>query len=123
MKFFLLVAAASGFLSVALGAFGAHALKDKLDAYHLGVFQTGVQYQFLHAIALLAISLWGLRGAPDGLRGVCIAFTAGTLIFSGSLYLLAFTGVKMWGAVTPLGGLSFLVGWALLFWTAWKINP
>ena len=113
-KFCLLLASFLGFLSVALGAFGAHALKARLDEYHLGVFQTGVQYQFFHAFALALTGLLLLRGDHPLLRAAGWAFATGVVIFSGSLYLLALTKVKTWGAVTPLGGLSFLVGWFLL---------
>lgn len=97
------------FLSVALGAFAAHALKDKLDAYHLGVFQTGVQYQFFHALAICLVSLM-----PRPSRPAFFAFAIGTFFFSGSLYALALTGVKLFGAITPLGGVSFLIGWGAL---------
>jgi uncharacterized membrane protein YgdD (TMEM256/DUF423 family) len=116
---FLLAATASGFLSVALGAFAAHGLKNTLDSYALGVFHTGVQYQFFHALALLALALW-LKQSDTGLlktAGYC--FIVGTVLFSGSLYILALSGVKLWGAVTPFGGIAFLIGWGCLFAAAW----
>jgi uncharacterized membrane protein YgdD (TMEM256/DUF423 family) len=116
---FLLAASASGFLSVALGAFAAHGLKNSLDAYSLGVFHTGVQYQFFHALALLAIALWLRQSDLASLRAAGLCFIVGTVIFSGSLYALALSGVKLWGAVTPLGGIGFLAGWACCFWAAW----
>lgn len=103
----------SAFLSVALGAFAAHALKDRLDAYHLGVFQTGVHYQFFHALAICLVSLM-----PNPSRSAFYAFAIGTFFFSGSLYALALTGVKVFGAITPLGGVSFLVGWGILVGSA-----
>ncbi len=106
--------AVGGFLAVALGAFGAHFLKTRLDAYSLSVFKTGVDYQMYHSLALGFVALWMSRSPSSLLSNAGIAFIVGMFIFSGSLYLLAFTGVKMWGAVTPLGGLSFLVGWVLL---------
>ncbi|MGF9906346.1 MULTISPECIES: DUF423 domain-containing protein [Brevibacillus] len=121
MKLFLMLGSISGFLSVALGAFGAHALKEKLDAYSLGIFHTGVTYQTTHALALVLVALL-LKWYPDssGLVWAGWCFTAGTLIFSGSLYTLAMTGIKVLGAITPIGGVLFLAGWALLAIHAWK---
>jgi uncharacterized membrane protein YgdD (TMEM256/DUF423 family) len=110
---FGVLGAAFGFLGVALGAFGAHALKAKLTPDMLAVFETGVKYQMYHALALLAVHL--LRGQSGG--GLTVAgwfFSAGILLFSGSLYILAFTGVRAWAAVTPVGGLCLLAGWAIL---------
>ncbi|TQK74280.1 uncharacterized membrane protein YgdD (TMEM256/DUF423 family) [Brevibacillus sp. AG162] len=121
MKLFLMLGSISGFLSVAFGAFGAHALKEKLDAYSLGIFHTGVTYQTTHALALVLVALL-LKWYPDssGLVWAGWCFTAGTLIFSGSLYTLALTGIKVLGAITPIGGVLFLAGWALLAIHAWK---
>ncbi|ATF11721.1 DUF423 domain-containing protein [Brevibacillus sp. HB1.2] len=121
MKLFLMLGSISGFLSVALGAFGAHALKEKLDEYSLGIFHTGVTYQTTHALALVLVALL-LKWYPDssGLVWAGWCFTAGTLIFSGSLYTLAMTGIKVLGAITPIGGVLFLAGWALLAIHAWK---
>ena len=99
-------------LGVALGAFGAHGLRDALDARALGWWQTGVDYQMWHAVALVAIAC--LRGVRAGLPAVLIA--AGTIVFSGSLYLMAITGARWLGMVTPLGGLAMIAGWALLAW-------
>ena len=97
---------------VALGAFGAHALKSALTPDLLANFETGVRYQMYHGLGLLALALLpGQRRAPAFLL-------AGTVIFSGSLYLLAFTGTKWWGAVTPVGGVLQLVGWGLAAWDA-----
>jgi uncharacterized membrane protein YgdD (TMEM256/DUF423 family) len=115
--------AAFGFVGVLLGAFGAHALKTRLDAPLLEVWQTAVAYQFYHALALLAVGLL-LRTAPSALlqaAGVC--FAAGILLFSGSLYALCLSGLRGLGAITPLGGLLFLAGWASLFWAAWRQGP
>lgn len=112
--------AVAGFLSVALGAFAAHALKDKLDSYSLGVFRTAVEYQFYHAIALLFVGLWLDRADIPAVRWAGYWFLAGIVIFSGSLYMLTFTKVKVWGAVTPIGGLSFLGGWILLAVSAFR---
>jgi len=114
MRLFLFISSVSGFFSVALGAFAAHALKKHLDDYFLGVFKTGVEYQFFHsfALALAAILLGKVDLAAFRWSGYC--FAGGIVIFSGSLYLLSLTQVRAWGAVTPIGGVLFLVGWALL---------
>ena len=108
----------AGFLVVALGAFGAHALKARLSPEMLAVFETGVRYQMYHVFALVAAA-WGHARWPG--RAFAAAgwlFIAGIVIFSGSLYLLAFTGVRTLGAITPLGGLAFLAGWLCLAWGA-----
>lgn len=114
----ILFSAIFGFTSVGLGAFGAHALKEKLDTYSMGVFQTGVQYQTMHALALLGLGiLLSVLPALAQEKAAQIAgysFVVGILVFSGSLYALAFTGVKVLGAITPIGGVLFLVGWASL---------
>lgn len=102
--------AISGLVAVAAGAFGAHALQE-LPPRYLAVFRTGAEYQMYHALALLAAAGLG-RGRWTSVAGGC--FLAGTIIFSGSLYVLALTQVDRWGAVTPIGGALFLVGWASL---------
>ena len=111
---FLLLGALFGFLGVALGAFGAHALRGRLSPEMLAVFETGVRYQMYHTLALLITGL--VMARIDGwlfhVAGWC--FVAGILIFSGSLYALALTGVTVLGAITPIGGLAFLAGWACL---------
>lgn len=96
------------FLAVVLGAFGAHALKNRLTPDMLAVFETGVRYQVYHALALLLLA--SLRGPEKA----AWCFTAGIIVFSGSLYALALTGTRKWGAVTPIGGLLFLAGWLIL---------
>lgn len=113
-KTFLLIGALAGFLGVALGAFGAHGLRARLSPEMLAVFETGVRYQMYHALAIVAVGLMmpRLGGWLVQLAGWC--FAAGIVLFSGSLYLLAVTGVTALGAVTPIGGLLFLVGWACL---------
>ena len=103
-----------GFLGVAAGAFGAHALRSRLSPELLAVFETGARYQMYHALALLAVALAAARAPSQALRAAGWLFTAGILVFSGSLYLLALTGVRAWGAVTPIGGLCFLAGWIAL---------
>jgi uncharacterized membrane protein YgdD (TMEM256/DUF423 family) len=108
----------SGLVAVAAGAFGAHALKSRLPPDLLTSFEIGIRYQMYHALAILAAALayarWG--AAPFLWSGWL--FTAGTVVFSGSLYVLALSGARWWGAVTPLGGLCFLAGWSLLVWGA-----
>ena len=112
---FLLVAAILGFLGVALGAFGAHGLRNRLAPDMLAVFEIGVRYQMYHVFALLAVAAAvGHFGPVRLLMLAGWAFIAGTLIFSGSLYALALTGTGMFGAITPVGGLGFLIGWACL---------
>jgi uncharacterized membrane protein YgdD (TMEM256/DUF423 family) len=112
---FLALGAVSGFIAVAAGAFGAHALKTRLTPELLTVFETAARYQMYHALALLAVALGGARATPSPLwTWSGWLFIAGTLLFSGSLYVLALTGVRWLGAITPLGGLAFLGGWALL---------
>ncbi len=98
-----------------LGAFGAHALRTRLDPELLAVYRTGVEYQFTHALALLAIALLLRSAAPAPLLNAAAwCFALGVLLFSGSLYALALSGLRLLGAVTPIGGLLFLAGWALL---------
>ena len=101
-------------LAVAAGAFGAHGLKDRLDANALGIFETGARYHMYHALALVLCGIIATKGATTA--GWILQ--AGIVIFSGSLYALALTGVKGLGAITPIGGLAFLVGWAYLAWTS-----
>ena len=115
---FLSIAAFSGFLAVALGAFGAHALKDRLDAYASGIYQTAVLYQFIHTLALLACAILLLHSQSASLITAAYAFIIGIVLFSGSLYTLSLTGIKKLGAVTPIGGLAFLIGWGALFYAA-----
>lgn len=114
-KCFLSVSSLLGFLAVALGAFGAHALKQKFNEYQMSIFTTGVQYQFYHALALGIVGVLLLKNSEATLlKSAGYAFGFGVAVFSGSLYLLAFTQVKWLGAITPIGGVGFLVGWALM---------
>ena len=99
---------------VAAGAFGAHGLKSILDESALATFETGVRYQMYHAFGLLMVSLLAARFGPGLMSVIGWLFVAGILLFSGSLYLLALTDLRFFGAITPLGGLCFLAGWALL---------
>lgn len=124
-RLILVIGSASGFLTVALGAFAAHGLKQQLSPEHLDIFRTGVDYQGLHTLALLFTGLFALQNnqPSPGLPGLAAwAFTLGICLFSGSLYLLAITGVRWLGMLTPLGGIAFLIGWACLAIATWKIN-
>lgn len=111
----LMAAAVSGLLAVVLGAFGAHGLKAHLAEDLLAVYQTGVQYHFYHTFALL-MTAWVMMKAPTlkAFRWSAVLFGAGTVIFSGSLYVLAITGIRWLGAITPIGGLMLIAAWAAL---------
>lgn len=114
-KTLLLIAALSGMLAVALGAFGAHGLKGRLTLELMSVYQTAVQYHFYHTFALLIVGVLLLQ-YPD-LQWLKISgylFVVGLLVFSGSLYILALTGIKWLGAITPLGGLALIAGWVTM---------
>jgi uncharacterized membrane protein YgdD (TMEM256/DUF423 family) len=115
---FLLLGAVAGFLGVAFGAFGAHALRTRLTPDMLDVFETGVRYQMYHAVALLVVALGLARADGWAMRGAGWLFVAGIVVFSGSLYVLALSGVRGFGAVTPIGGLAFLLGWGCLAYAA-----
>ena len=101
-------------LAVGLGAFGAHGLRDRLDPYSMSLWEKAVFYHFIHGLGMLIASLMQ-RTSPSS-EASCWALAAGILIFSGSLYLLAVTGVRTLGAITPIGGLCFIAGWVLLAW-------
>ncbi|WP_456377342.1 DUF423 domain-containing protein [Thiolapillus sp.] len=117
---YLLAGALAGFFSVALGAFGAHGLKHMISPEMLAVFNKGVHYQGIHALALLATGLL-LRELPlSSLRWAGRFFTLGILLFCGSLYLLATTHYRTLGMITPVGGLSFLAGWLFLAIGSWS---
>lgn len=108
-------------IGVALGAFGAHALRARLEPRDLEIYETGVRYQMYHAFALLAVA-WLLSRNVPAAANAGWAFMVGTLLFSGSLYLMALTGWRWLGPVTPLGGAAFLVGWVLLMLAASKLE-
>jgi uncharacterized membrane protein YgdD (TMEM256/DUF423 family) len=120
-RLFFGLGALSGALAVALGAFGAHGLKTRLAADLLATFETGVRYQMYHALALLAaawaISRWAGSSLPVMAGWL---FVAGTVLFSGSLYVLTLSGQRWLGAITPLGGVAFVAGWIFLALAAWR---
>ncbi|MVP00784.1 DUF423 domain-containing protein [Paenibacillus lutrae] len=116
MRLFLMLGSINAFLSVALGAFGAHILEERISADMLEVYQTGIQYHMMHALGLIVVALLADR-LPKSSGLVKIAGWAifiGIILFSGSLYVLSLTGIKILGAVTPLGGVAFLIGWTML---------
>lgn len=115
-RFFLLVGALLGGLAVGAGAFASHALQERLNERALAIFETAARYQMYHALALLAVGLW-LSRVEQGrslLTAAGVAYLVGIGLFSGSLYALGLTGIKVLGAITPLGGVAFLVGWGCL---------
>ena len=118
-KVFFLFATVFSFLGVAFGAFGAHALKHRLAPDALQVFDVGVRYQMYHAFALFVVA-WAIHSWNVSAGAAGWSFVAGIVLFSGSLYALALTGISWLGMITPLGGLCFLLGWFLLAWQAWK---
>ena len=117
---FVALGAFSGLIAVALGAFAAHALKARLDAQLLATFETGARYQMYHALALLAVGLLSEQASSRLLTASGVLFVAGTLLFSGSLYALALTGTRWFGAITPFGGVAFVIGWLCLALAAWR---
>lgn len=120
-KLFLIAGSISGMLSVAIGAFGAHALKASLEANNrLETFETAVKYQFYHSLALLALGMLMLHFQNKAFNVAGYGFIIGILIFSGSLYILSLTGITKLGAITPFGGLAFILGWGAMAWGIYK---
>jgi uncharacterized membrane protein YgdD (TMEM256/DUF423 family) len=120
VRLFFSIGCVFAFLGVGLGAFGAHALKARLDANLLATFEVGVRYQMYHALALLAVA-WAHTRWPGALVTASgWLFVAGTVVFSGSLYVLSLSGARWMGAITPIGGLALLAGWLCLAWAAAK---
>ncbi len=116
-RFFFSAGAIAAFIGVALGAFGAHSLRTKLTPEMLNIFEVGVRYQIYHAFGLIAVA-WAMTKWPEAnLNSAGWCFIAGIMIFSGSLYLLSLTDTRWLGAITPIGGLAFLAGWAILIWS------
>jgi len=119
-RIFFAIGCLSAFIGVALGAFAAHSLKNRLDPELLATFEVGVRYQMYHALALLAAG-WASTRWPGALVSASgWLFVAGTLLFSGSLYALSLSGLRWLGAITPVGGMALLAGWLCLAWAAWK---
>ena len=120
-KFFILAGSITGMLGVALGAFGAHALKGFLEnSGRLDTFETAVKYMFHHSFALILVGILHKEFPVTALNNAGWAFLIGIIIFSGSLFLLCATGIKVLGAITPIGGVAMIAGWLLLFWGVYK---
>ena len=119
-RFFFLTGAVLAGLGVAAGAFGAHGLEGRVSPDRLETFRTAVTSQMYHALALLAVGWAAAQGGGGLVHGAGYCFLAGILVFSGSLYLLVLTDTSWLGAVTPMGGAAFLVGWGLLAWGVWQ---
>ncbi|HEY9544989.1 MAG TPA: DUF423 domain-containing protein [Solimonas sp.] len=122
MNPWLTIGALYGFLGVAFGAFGAHALRARLSADALAIWHTAVEYQFYHAGALLIVGLWLNQQPAKMLDAAGLCFAVGVVVFSGSLYALALSGIRGLGAITPIGGLLFLAGWLILLWRAAQLG-
>jgi uncharacterized membrane protein YgdD (TMEM256/DUF423 family) len=120
--FWIVVGAISAAISVLMGAFGAHALKERIPAHLLEVFETAARYQMYHSLALIAVGLLSLRVDNLAIRIAGIAFIVGVLGFSGSLYGYVFTQNRSFAMVTPIGGLCFVAGWLLTAWAVIRIN-
>ena len=119
-KYFFVIASISAFVAVALGAFAAHILKEKLPVDLFNIFEVGVRYHIYHAFGLFVVA-WAIAQFPDAnLSPAGWLMLAGTILFSGSLYALSLSGTRWLGAITPLGGVCFLAGWFWLAWCVWK---
>jgi uncharacterized membrane protein YgdD (TMEM256/DUF423 family) len=119
-RWFVVFGSVSAMIGVAAGAFGAHALKIRLAPDMLAAFETGVRYQLVHALALLATAWVCTRWDSRVTRAAGWLFVSGIVLFSGSLYALALSGTRGLGIVTPFGGAAFILGWACLTWAAWR---
>ncbi len=122
-KAILMTASVFLVLAVVIGAFGSHALKPRLSEELMQVYKTGVEYHFYHALGLLLVGVLSVYMPSNLLNWSALFLAMGILIFSGSLYVLAITGIRWIGAITPIGGLSFIAGWVLLFVAVWKKIP
>lgn len=120
-QIFLVLGATNGFLAVALGAFGAHGLRDQIEPTLMSAFQTGVQYHGLHALGLLCVGLLALHHSSVWLTRSGWLIVGGILLFSGSLYLMALTGNRTLGVITPFGGIALLTGWLALAVAMWQL--
>ena len=121
-RLFLIIGAVSAAISVAAGAFGAHSLRQTIEPSLLDVFETGARYQMYHALALVGVGLVASRWPSSLLTSAGWLFVAGTVLFTGSLYAMTFTGIRVLGAITPLGGLCFIGGWICLAVAAARIK-
>ena len=121
-RFFLAMGATLGFTGVAAGAFAAHILQSHLPTDMLGIFEVAVRYQMYHALALLVLSLLVSHSPVPSITWAGGFMSTGIVIFSGTLYALSLSGQSWWGAITPIGGLALLAGWACLIWTAYSIK-
>jgi uncharacterized membrane protein YgdD (TMEM256/DUF423 family) len=119
-RFFFIAGSLSAFLAVALGAFGAHGLKERVSPEMLAIFEVGVRYHMYHALALLCVAWAATRWPGGSINAAGWLFLFGTLVFSGSLYILSVTGIRWLGAITPIGGAAFLIGWLCLAWGIWR---
>jgi len=119
-RLFFITGAVSAFFAVVLGAFAAHGLKGRLTPEMFAIFEVGVRYHLYHALALFAVAWASTRWPGTTIFAAGWLFLAGTIVFSGSLYLLSLTGYRWLGAITPIGGAFFLLGWLLLAWGVWR---
>ena len=122
LRGFLMLAAFFGFTGVALGAFAAHGLKNRLTPEYLTIFHTGVTYQLVHTLALFGVALLATQIQGRLITWAGVSFTVGIVLFSGSLYLMTMTGISKLGIITPFGGLAFLIGWVCLGLAAWRLQ-
>lgn len=120
-KFWIIISSTFGFFSVAMGAFGAHILKDNFSGYSLSIWNTAVLYMMFHTLAILAVAILGYIKNSSQFNTAGWSFSIGTILFSGSLFTLALTGIKTLGAITPIGGFCFLFGWIWLIYSAIKV--
>lgn len=120
LKLFVVLGSINAFLAVALGAFGAHGLKNKLTADMLSIYETGVQYHMYHALGLVLVGILAHWAAPGTLNWAGWLMFFGIIFFSGSLYILSMTGIKILGAITPIGGVLFLISWIMVAYAAIK---
>ena len=119
-RHFIILGSFSAFIAVALGAFAAHALKEKLSPDLFAVWEVGVRYQMYHALGLFAVAWLAAQFPASQVSIAGWLFVAGTVLFSGSLYALSLSGLRWFGAITPVGGVCFLVGWIWLAWSVWR---
>ena len=122
MRDWIITGAVMAAIAILLGAFGAHGLKNKITADYLIVFDTGVKYHFYHSLGLMIIGILAFHFPSESLNIPSIFFVVGICLFSGSLYVLSITELKWVGAITPVGGLSFIIGWILTAYYIWRAS-